>query len=56
MVDNKRLAELLEEEPETDDPEILKLVLLLANKAMDIKSDSLKKDEEGHLLVKTVNW
>lgn len=47
------LAKLLEK-PKQEDPEILKLVLLLANKALD--KDKLQFDKEGALLVRTTNF
>jgi len=48
------LAELLEKPKEKpSDPEILKLVLLLANKVLDQKN---KYDDEGNLLVRTANF
>ena len=50
---NEELAKLLED-PKTEDPELLKLALLLANKLMDKKD--LNFDEEGNLLVRTINF
>ena len=50
---SEELAKLLEQPPKTEDPELLKLVLLLANKALD---KDLKKDENGALLVKTIDF
>ncbi len=58
------LSELLKDkdkEKEKIDPELIRLVLLLANKALDkglkpATEDNLKCDEEGALLVRSVNF
>ena len=54
MPDNEELAKLLQEPPKTQDPEILKLVLLLANKALD--QNKLNTDDDGFLLTRSVNF
>ena len=52
---NEELAELLESSDESKiDPEILKLVLLLANKALD--KTNLRTDEDGLLMVRSMNF
>jgi hypothetical protein len=54
MPENEELAKLLADTPKTEDPELLKLALLLANKVMD--NQNLKFDGEGHLLTRDVNF
>lgn len=54
MTENEELAKLLEGPPKTQDPDILKLVLLLANKA--IEQPKLKTDDDGFLLTRNVNF
>jgi len=51
---NEELAELLKEEKPSMDPELMKLVLLLANKALD--KSNLKTDEDGLLMVRNMNF
>jgi len=52
LPDKEELAKLLEQ-PQTLDPELLRLALLLANKAMDNK---LNIDDDGALIVRDVNF
>lgn len=52
--DPEQLSELLKAKKEPDDPSLMKLVLLLANKVIDQRKD--KYDEEGNLLVRNVNF
>lgn len=54
MAENEELAKLLQESPKTEDPDLLKLALLLANKLAE--KDKSKFDDEGHLLVRTINF
>ena len=54
MTEQEELAKLLEKPSEPKDPEVLKLALLLANKAMDEKKFRL--DDDGFLLTRNVNF
>lgn len=52
---NEEMAELLKsQDNKSIDPELMKLVLLLANKALD--KTNPRYDEEGALLVRNINF